>query len=579
MNSKIRLNLTSKLLLTTLVLFGIFTLVLIGVQRNEERNYRKAILNERLDVYADMVHEWMFDGDSLTLTPPALPNEVRVTLIDDEGKVLYDTRVSDVSSMRNHGRVPEVLSARYHDYGSDIRVSETTKEPTLYHAKYYGNAYVRTALPYDASIKSSLKATPYFIVTTIILYILVSLLLLFFNRRYNRALQRLRNLSRDIKMNRMVSDEEYTDDELGEISLELMEILRQKEEAKQELVDAKERLIRHFNLSKIGIAMFDKQGHNVYSNSHFIQYINMMAVHPIVDLSELLDEEELAPIKTFLAEEDSDTISRKVIVHREHIIFEIRGIKAGDGSYEITIEDITEEEKNHILKQEMTSNIAHEIRTPVAVMRGYLETLMDKEIPLEQRQSFVNKAYNQALKLSELMEDIRLLSKMEERNESFTFEEIDLYELVESIREDKKEMIVRSSAHLENALPQETFVPGNRTLLLSIFNNIIENSLKYGGKNITIHIECYHEDDSFLYFSIHDTGAGVDVKHLNRIFERFYRVDEGRCRTTGGTGLGLSIVRNAIHMHGGEVQARRHKSGGLEILFNLRKQAPGGLKN
>ena len=84
-------------------------------------------------------------------------------------------------------------------------------------------------------------------------------------------------------------------------------------------------------------------------------------------------------------------------------------------------------------------------------------------------------------------------------------------------------------------------------------------------------INCYHQDENHLFFSYYDTGKGVDEKQLSRIFERFYRLDEGRTRESGGTGLGLSIVKNSILLHGGEVEARIHSSGGLEILFNLHK--------
>lgn len=99
----------------------------------------------------------------------------------------------------------------------------------------------------------------------------------------------------------------------------------------------------------------------------------------------------------------------------------------------------------------------------------------------------------------------------------------------------------------------------------------MENSLRYAGEGKEIHINCYNEDDEWAFFSVYDNGCGVPKKHLTRLFERFYRVSEGRTRDNGGTGLGLSIVRNAVLFHSGDISVRNQKEGGLEFLFTLKK--------
>ena len=112
-------------------------------------------------------------------------------------------------------------------------------------------------------------------------------------------------------------------------------------------------------------------------------------------------------------------------------------------------------------------------------------------------------------------------------------------------------------------------ITGDATLIYSIFRNLTDNAIAYAGEDTEIIVRCYRTDPKTAYFSFRDTGLGVPPQHIDRIFERFYRVDEGRSRATGGTGLGLAIVKNAILMHHGTITARNNPHGGLELLFSL----------
>ena len=175
------------------------------------------------------------------------------------------------------------------------------------------------------------------------------------------------------------------------------------------------------------------------------------------------------------------------------------------------------------------------------------------------------------VRLSDLIRDVALITKTAEAADLMPREQVDMARVVADAQEDLHEMFDRTGMKLHVSLPEHLTINGNYSLVYSIFRNLMENSLRYAGNGKDICISCYNLSTEFAYFSVSDTGQGVSEEHLPRLFERFYRVTEGRTRDNGGTGLGLSIVRNAVLFHHGDISVRNRKGGGLEFLFTLHR--------
>ena len=230
----------------------------------------------------------------------------------------------------------------------------------------------------------------------------------------------------------------------------------------------------------------------------------------------------------------------------------------------------TKEEQN-VLKRQLTQNIAHELKTPVASIQGYLETVLETpNINEKTKQQFLERCYAQSQRLASLLHDISTLNRLDDAPEMVDFETVDINNMVAGIVKDTALQMSERKMKFDNRLPQGVTVRGNQSLLYSVFRNLTDNAIAYAGEGTTITLSASQEDDCWS-FTFSDNGIGVPYEHLPRLFERFYRVDKGRSRKMGGTGLGLAIVKNAVLLHGGTISVNNNITGGLRFDFTLRK--------
>ncbi len=241
-----------------------------------------------------------------------------------------------------------------------------------------------------------------------------------------------------------------------------------------------------------------------------------------------------------------------------------------------------EEEKLRIKKQ-LTQNAAHELKTPAASIRGFLESIIENpNMPQDTRQHFLERCYAQSQRMCKLLQDMAALTKLDETQERMEQgvelaemkQQVDVARVVANVLDDTALQLRDKGIEVVTNMPRQAIITGNPTLIYGIFRNLVDNSIAYATgatKLCIIGIEVEEGDRHSYEFTVSDNGAGVSPEHLPHLFERFYRVEKGRSRKLGGTGLGLAIVKNSVTAHGGNVSAELTPHGGLTIRFTLSK--------
>lgn len=504
--------------------------------------------------------------------------DLRVTIIDPSGDVLFDNSGTD--EFNNHNDRSEVRKARLYNEGFAIRSSESTGKRYFYSASNIGGYIYRSALPYDPYVRGILTVNKDFIYFMALMTLIFFFVLSRFTFSIGKTISKLRDFALNVEKDRMPAvDYVFPNDELGDISQNIVTLYHRQQKAKNELSMEREKLIKHFQYSKEGFAMFTSEGREILSNILFIQFINVISDTQIHQVEDVTDIAELEPIRTFL-NKNIRNLNRKKKVLRESVtidkngkIFLIECILFLDNSYEISINDISRQEEESRMKRQLTQNVSHELKTPVSSIQGYLETILSNpDLSPDKRQFFLERCYSQSTRLTGLLRDISVLNRLDEASEMFDLTEVNITKLIAEIQKECSQDMEEKHITSEIILPGDPTVFGNNSLLYSIFRNLYDNAIAYAGENIKITVNCYKEDPKYYYFSFSDNGVGIPEEHINRIFERFYRVDKGRSRKIGGTGLGLSIVKNGVNFHKGQISAKSSPGKGVTFFFTLKKK-------
>lgn len=578
-----RIPFSQRLFWSVFFMFLGFTVCFLLFQYQREREFAQEKLNNVLSNYNYQLFRKCQQSTDINQTVISFMDDIpqkdlRVTIIDPSGDVLFDNSGTD--EFNNHNDRSEVRKARLYNEGFAIRSSESTGKRYFYSASNIGGYIYRSALPYDPYVRGILTVNKDFIYFMALMTLIFFFVLSRFTFSIGKTISKLRDFALNVEKDRMPAvDYVFPNDELGDISQNIVTLYHRQQKAKNELSMEREKLIKHFQYSKEGFAMFTSEGREILSNILFIQFINVISDTQIHQVEDVTDIAELEPIRTFL-NKNIRNLNRKKKVLRESVtidkngkIFLIECILFLDNSYEISINDISRQEEESRMKRQLTQNVSHELKTPVSSIQGYLETILSNpDLSPDKRQFFLERCYSQSTRLTGLLRDISVLNRLDEASEMFDLTEVNITKLIAEIQKECSQDMEEKHITSEIILPGDPTVFGNNSLLYSIFRNLYDNAIAYAGENIKITVNCYKEDPKYYYFSFSDNGVGIPVEALEYAIDMFFRVDKGRSRKIGGTGLGLSIVKNGVNFHKGQISAKSSPGKGVTFFFTLKKK-------
>lgn len=229
-----------------------------------------------------------------------------------------------------------------------------------------------------------------------------------------------------------------------------------------------------------------------------------------------------------------------------------------------------EQQEKERIKKQLTNNINHELKTPVASIQVCIETLLEHpELSEQKRREFLERCAGNVNRLNRLLTDVSMVTRIDDGSATIRKEPVDVAAVIDAECQDLAAIAAERGMTIANNVDDRVRISGNEQLLASIFHNLIHNAIMYSG-GTKVEIRAVRINDDTYSFTVSDNGAGVSPEHLPRLFERFYRVDKGRSRAAGGTGLGLAIVKNAVIFHGGSISVENLRTGGLRFRFSIK---------
>lgn len=552
MNKKI---FRSSMVIAMLVLIASIALIM-GVLFNYFELQLKDELSQKIKYISQAV-----ENEGVSFFDGIETGNERITLISADGKVIFDT-AADAESLGDHSDRKEFIEAAQNGFGTSERYSDTLSEKTIYYAVKLSDGSILRISATEYTVVTILIGIIQPIALIIILAVIISAVL---SSRISKSIVRpINDIDLDFPENNDVYDE--LSPLLKKISLQNKIIAEQLKEAAKKQEEF--RLITE-NMDE-GFLVIDKDMQLLTYNTSAlrsldipqnmpVENINILSFNRTRNFREVIEKSLLGQ----RAEEEMQLFEKTYNLIANPVKEDGRTIGAV-----IVILDITERIKREQLRREFTSNVSHELKTPLTSISGFAEIMSQGGNSEETVIDFSRSIYNEAQRLISLVMDIIKLSELDEKNPSFEKESVDLYSVSENVINELA--AAAQKKNISTSLIGEHYkIIGVRKVIEEMLYNLFDNAIKYNKVNGFAEIRINSEENKIILI-VRDTGIGIPRSDQSRVFERFYRVDKGRSKADGGTGLGLSIVKHGAILHNAEIvlESEPDKGTEIKIVFN-----------
>ncbi|MCX8123877.1 MAG: ATP-binding protein [Spirochaetes bacterium] len=564
-------SLRSKLIIVYSIALIFFISFLLFYIHKHIQNEFTSFLRDELKQNIEYIHTYcqsfhrpinknFFNYEIVTaLKNVAQKSSLRITIIQHDGTVLFDTDANP-ELMENHSYRPEILEARKNGTGMSIRFSNTIGADMLYVASFYDSYYIRTAKSLT-NINTLIESLTKNILFTGIIVLIISIAVTaifanMFTKPIKESVQFINKFFNGDLTARILN---YNDDEMGYLQKSMNLLADNIQQRINELTNEKNKLFMIIESIHDPIALIDEDKKIAIYNKAFAncfeypENITNKYYFTVIRHSEL-------NAKIHIAFSQKQRISFEETIAGNHFQIFIYPFTEPAKGILLLMHDVTEQKRIQQLKSDLVGNLSHELKTPISIIRGYLETIKDNICDQKTAEQFIESALTNVERQNAIINDMLKLNQLETSSYPVT-ESINLKKIINQCVELLMPKIQKKNLAIVmdiESLPQK--VLGNAFLAEEIFFNLIDNAINYNNEKGSITITATKNSQS-LSIHITDTGIGIPHDEIPRIFERFYRVDKSRSRETGGTGLGLSIVKHAALILGWTVGVTSSSNG------------------
>ncbi|WKY46736.1 ATP-binding protein [Eubacteriaceae bacterium ES3] len=559
---------------------GIFAA--ISYRDNYYENTKQRLVQDIDYVSGSLLSDFLETGKTEELEAFSNSTYIRMTIVERDGTVLYDS-LKDASEMENHQYRPEIIGAFSGEISSEARYSNTLLDDMLYVAAPYYNdvgeisGVIRLAMPLNALDTAVFEMINNIIFVLLATIIATLILVTFFVNRELRPLDEVSVFAEEIAAGQFGNEMTMIrEDEIGELVESLNQMSRQLKGFFEEMDHKNSELTSILSSMNHGVIAIDDENYIVHLNDSGKKLLNIRDQGDLTgkNILEVYRESFMYELMVKLDETGTDKVRFESRLNDNQVIrVSVNPMienKSEITGHIIVLEDITLIKNLEKMRRDFVANVSHELKTPITTIKGFIETIKENDIKdQETLDRFYNIIFEESNRLSRLVSDILVLSQLE-NNSGFEKEEqlLNIHDEVHQVfdllaigaREKQIQLELSGNANTKIRFKPDEF----RQMMI----NLVDNGIKYSEANGKLEVSV-DESESQIEILVKDQGFGIPEKDIDRIFERFYRVDKSRSKEKGGTGLGLAIVKHIIINNKGTVRVESRAGKGTTFFISF----------